>query len=158
MVQPAIGSGGKETLMETCTSAQVKRIYGTRAEVLVHRQSACGHCSSSDVCGLFSSKSDLNFDVDNPLGAEVGQTVEVRSIRALGLRAAFMVYLLPAIFMLIGVIISAELWHFPAWGSALVGFGMLGVAFLIAKAYDRRASTKQEYQMTITKILDRATS
>lgn len=149
-------TAGKEIELETCTSAEVKRVSGTRAEVLVHRQSACGNCGSSDICGLFSNTSDLTFDVDNPLGAEVGFTVEITSVRALGLRAAFMVYLLPAIFLLFGVIISAELWHFPAWGSALVGFAMLGVAFLIAKAYDRKARKSKEYRMTITRILDRA--
>ena len=139
--------------MDTCTSAQVKRVFGGRAEVLVQRQSACAHCSSSDACGIFSTASDFLFDVDNPLGAAVGQTVEVTSVRALGMRAAFMVYLLPAIFLVAGIVIGSELLRLPTLGSALLGFGSLVIAWLIAKAYDRKASQQQDYRMTITKIL-----
>ncbi len=141
--------------MESCTSASVKRTSGSLAEVEVQRQGACAHCSSSDVCGLFSSKSNLVFEVDNPIGAEVGQVVEIKSVRTLGLKAAAMVYLLPAFFLLSGIVAGSEIFHLPPWGSCLVGFAMMGVAWLIAKAYDKRASQIADYRLSITRILDR---
>lgn len=57
------------------------------------------------------------------------------------------------LFLLGGVIIGSELWRLPPWGSALVGFGTMSIAWLIAKAFDRRASRKAEYRMSITRIL-----
>ncbi len=139
--------------METCGTARVIRAQGRRAEVEIDRTSACGSCHSSDLCGAFSGRSNLRAEVDNPLGARAGQLVEISAGRAVGLKAAFMVYMLPAMFFVAGVIVGAEVLRWPPWASGLLGVGMLGISWLIAWRYDRRARTRAEFRMSITRIL-----
>ncbi|MCK4302955.1 MAG: SoxR reducing system RseC family protein [Candidatus Eisenbacteria sp.] len=139
--------------METCGTARVVRAFGSRAEVVVERANACGHCHAADLCEAFSGRGVLRLEVDNPAGAREGQLVEIAAARSLGLRAAFMVYMLPALFFVAGVIAGSEVLRWPPWGSALLGFGMLAVSWFVARRYDRSASRRKEFRLMISRVL-----
>ena len=139
--------------MESCGTARVTRISGTQAEVVLERSSACGHCHTADLCDAFSNRSTVRVMVDNPLNACIGQVVELGTARSLGLRAAFMVYLLPALLFVCGIVIGVEGLHWPPWGGGLLGLAMLGISWLVAWRFDRHASRKEEYRLGITRIL-----
>ncbi len=143
-------SGSK---MEPCGTARVVRAFGARAEVVIERQEACASCQTADLCNALSGRGVLRLEVDNPLGAREGQQVEISSARSLGLRAAFMVYLLPALFFVAGVIVGSELLRWPPWASGLLGFAMLTASWFVARRYDRSASTRKEFCLTISRIL-----
>lgn len=139
--------------METCGTARVTRIVGTQAEVVLERSSACGHCHASDLCDAFSNRSVVHVLVENPLKARIGQVVELGSERSLGLRAAFMVYLLPALFFVTGIVVGVETFHWPPWGGGLLGLGLLGISWFLAWRFDRHASGQKQYRLGITRIL-----
>ena len=139
--------------METCGTGRVARVFGERAEVVVERQEACSSCQAADLCSAFAGRGLLRLEADNPLAAREGQRVEVATARAVGLKAAFVVYMLPALFFVAGVVVGSEALAWPAWGSGLLGLGMLVISWFIAWRYDRRASTLREFRITITRIL-----
>ncbi len=139
--------------METCGAARVVRVMGARAEVVVERHEACGHCHSANLCGAFADRETLRFEVDNPAGAREGQSVEISSARSLGLRAAAVVYLLPAMLLVAGVAGGAAALHLSPVGSGLLGLGLLICSGFIARSYDRRAAKRREYRLIISRVL-----
>lgn len=139
--------------MESCTTARVVRIVGTRAEVVVDRQEACGSCQTADLCQAFGQRGETKAMVDNPVGARVGQQVEISSARDLGLRAAAMVYLVPAAFFVGGVVVGSEVLRLAPWASGLLGVGTMGISWLLAKAYDRRAQKSADFRLSIARIV-----
>ena len=138
--------------MESCGKARVVRVQRGRAVVVLERHGACASCQTSDICHSLSGRGTLQLEVENPLGAREGQQVEISSARALGMQAAFMVYLLPALLFVAGVIIGAEVLAWPPWGSGLLGLTGLGLAWFTAWAYDRHASRKPEFRLMISSI------
>ncbi len=141
--------------MESCTTARVVKIVGRRAEVVVDRQEACGSCQTADLCQAFGQRGETKAMVDNLVGAQVGQEVEIASARDLGLRAAAMVYLVPAAFFVGGVVVGSEVLHWTPLASGLLGVGAMGISWLLAKAYDRRAQGNADFRLSITRIISR---
>lgn len=139
--------------METCATARVVRDLGARAEVVVDREEACASCSSADICHSLGGRTSMRFEVDNPLRAREGQQVEIAANRSLGLRAAFMVYLFPAMFFVSGVVIGSEALRWRPWASGLLGLGMLGIAWFLAWLYDRHARTNRQFRLVISRIV-----
>jgi sigma-E factor negative regulatory protein RseC len=144
--------------MENCGTARVVRVQGARATVVLDRQGACASCQTTDLCHALSGRGTVQLDVENPLGAREGQHVEISSARSIGLQAAFMAYLLPAVLFVVGVVVGAEVLAWPPWGSGLLGLASLGVAWFLAWSYDRHASRKPEFRLTISSILTAAPS
>jgi sigma-E factor negative regulatory protein RseC len=139
--------------MESCGTARIVALKGGRAEVVLQRQEACSSCQTADLCHTLAGRGTLRLEVANPLGAQVGQQVELTSARPLGLSAAFMVYLLPALMFVCGILLGARGLGWPPWASGLLGLALLCVSWLLARAFDRRASRREEFRLTISRIL-----
>ena len=83
--------------------------YGTvigthdgKAVVRIKRHAACGDCKA---CALgVSNLSELDVDVDNSLGAEVGDHVRVEMQTPDVLKAAFLVYTIPLFALMTGIV------------------------------------------------------
>ncbi|MCK4414340.1 MAG: SoxR reducing system RseC family protein [Candidatus Eisenbacteria sp.] len=140
--------------METCGAARVVQTLGARALVEVNRHEACSHCTSADLCQVLSGRGTLRLEVENPIGAREGQVVELLAARSLGLRAAFFVYLLPALLFLCGVILGSEGFRWPPWGAGLLGLALLAGSWFIARVIDRGIRRRNELCFTISRVLD----
>ena len=139
--------------MEICGNARVEQVQGLRARVVVERQEACAHCHSADLCHALAGRGTLHIEVDNPVGARVGQVVELASARSGGLKAAFMVYLLPAALFVAGVVTGSEVLRWTPLRSGLLGLAALAGAWFLAWRYDRRARTHRDFQVAIVRVL-----
>ena len=139
--------------MEVCGTARVLRAEGARALVEVNRHEACSHCTSADLCQIFSGRGTLRLEAANPVGAREGQDVELVAARSLGLRAAFFVYLLPALLFLIGVVIGSETLHWPPWAAGLLGLALLAASWFIARIIDQGIRRRNELNFTISRVL-----
>ena len=123
---------------------RVREVYGDgTAQVLLIRESACsGDCHKCSGCG--AAKQTLLVTAQNPIGAQVGQLVRLRSDTAPVMKGALVLYILPLILFFVGYAIGA-VWSL----GALVGC----MAFLLgiggAVAYDRLVSAKQKPVYTI---------
>jgi len=139
--------------MEICGTGRVLEVEGERAIVEISRQSACGHCGSAGLCGAFGAGHSMRLSVANPIGAQKGQLVEISASNLPGLRATFLVYLLPAVLFLAGVLIGAEVLHWESWQAGLLGVAMLGVSWFIARRVDESARRSGRFQLSIGRIV-----
>ncbi len=133
--------------------ATVKRLLeGQKAEILVVRQSACGHdCQSCSGCGP-SAAAQITAVAENSLGAMPGDTVEVESDSAKVLGLAVVVYLVPLVILFAAYFIASGL----GLGDGIsVGIGLVCAAasFLIAWRLDRRMRGDRSVQMRIVEVL-----
>lgn len=113
------------------------------AQVLHIRQSACsGDCHKCSGCGAVQEK--LLLTAKNPIGAQPGDLVTIRSESGPVLVAAAVLYLLPLVLFFIGYAVFAT-WERGALGGCLAFvFGIV-----LATAYDRKVARKQKTVYTI---------
>lgn len=134
--------------------ATVKRLMGEgRAEVLVRRQSACGHdCASCGGCGPESFAS-VTAVADNSLGARPGDTVQVESESGQVLGMAFVLYLVPLVLLFVGYFIASGPLKLAEGTSLAVGVAGLAVGIAMNFLVDRRLRKEKSVQFRITEVL-----
>lgn len=115
------------------------------AKVLHIRESACsGDCHKCSGCGAVQQK--LMITAENPIHAQPGQMVTVRSSTGPVLAAAAILYILPLVLFFVGYLVFAAVWSLGALGGCL-GF-VLGI--VLATVYDRLVAKKRKTVYTIT--------
>ncbi|HIE04382.1 MAG TPA: hypothetical protein EYP61_06445 [Candidatus Latescibacteria bacterium] len=108
-----------------------------RAVVSFIRNPACRRC------GLCAAEGEnMLAEVEDPLGVLPGQRVQVAMSSGLFLRASLLVYLVPTLTFLSGVLIGYTL-----TGSELVGLG-LGIAFLPLGLVPAKVATRRSGKFT----------
>jgi sigma-E factor negative regulatory protein RseC len=135
----------------------VQKIDGATAIVSVQRQSACDSCPGSSVCKLIGS--EAHIEAINEIGADIGDTVQVKFKPHTYLKGTILIYGIPAIMLIIGAIIGKELLskifikNDPDLLSAICGFGLFILSFFFMKMISRRLEKKQEYIPVIDSII-----
>lgn len=134
--------------------ATVKRLMGKKqAEVLVRRQSACGHdCASCGGCGPESS-AQVTAVADNTLGARPGDTVQVESESGQVLRMAFVLYLVPLVLFFAGYFAGTGLMNLSEGAGLAVGILGLAIGIAINVLLDRYVRKESTVQFRITEVL-----
>ena len=130
--------------MEQLARVKKQNDDGT-AQVLVIRESACsGDCHKCSGCGAVQQQ--MLLQVENRIGAAVGDRVIVTAKSAPVLAAAAVLYLLPMALFFLGYLAGDALWQQgPIAGCALFALGIFCVI-----AYDRKIVKKQDLTYTIT--------
>lgn len=126
------------------------------AKLKMERHSACAACGK---CASTSEKQDVIVEVDNSIGARVGDRVSVNMESMNVLKAAAIVYILPLIGLIGGTI--ATYYILQAIGSinnselisGAVGLTLMLLTFLILKFNDKKFRDSREYIPIVTKIL-----
>ena len=125
---------------------RVKKIYedGT-AQVICIRESACsGDCHKCSGCG--AAKEAILLTVENPIGASVGDLVNIRSETGPVLKAAAVLYMLPLVLFFAGYALAAALDQ----SGALFGTLAFVLSIVLIVVYDRRMAKKENTIYTIT--------
>lgn len=74
------------------------------AKMQMQRHSACASCGK---CAKLSSETqDLVVEVDNRIGAKVGDHVEVSMETVKVMKATMLAYILPLVFLIVGTVVS----------------------------------------------------
>ena len=85
----------------------LKTLPGGKAEIAVTRGTACGSsCGSCESC-IYAN--EMHIIASNPVNAQRGQKVEIRSSSSLVYRAAVLVYILPLLLLLAGYFAASAL-------------------------------------------------
>lgn len=116
------------------TATVTKLLPGKKAELTVHRQTACGHdCSNCGGCGELVTKPIIVI-ADNTVGADVGDSVVITGSSKQVLGLAAIVYLVPFVlfFVLYAVAAVASLPIPEVWGCIGFFLGIL-IAVLVNK-------------------------
>lgn len=122
----------------------VLSVSGTVANVQISKSSACGHdCASCKAC----NNPTYEIKVLNPIGANVGNRVEIQTKTSSVLGVSFLLYILP-VFILIASSVVCE--HFKLGYYSILVFGcLLATWYTTIKCLNK----KIKIQNVITKII-----
>ena len=131
------------------------------AWVRTKRSSACETCSSRKSCHSLSGKvDDMEVEAINETDAKEGDTILLSLETSSFLKATFLLYVFPILFLLIGAIIgqyfAPDVGIEPSVFSAIVGFSLFFLSIVIVRTLGNHLSTQRDYRPKIVKIISRA--
>ncbi len=141
---------------------EVGSVVSTRAGkamVRIQRSEECRRCLA---CAFLDHEQGMMAEVDNPLGASVGDTVRIETAGAEGkIKAALLLYGFPLLAMLAGVIGAQPLFRRLGVTAAAEGLSVLTGLVLLAASFGvlyliRKRRGKQSLRSRIAEILERS--
>lgn len=132
---------------ELFSVGQVVEAHGDTVLVRFKRTKACGECK---MCASFGSDEAM-VEVENRLSAKVGDKVELALHSASMLKASFIVYVIPLLALLSGVLIGIQ---FSDLLGAALGIAAAVVSLLIIHFFEPRFKRKREFQPRMIRILE----
>lgn len=141
---------------------RVVAVTGDYAEVVGYRQSGCSGCHAKSSCTMLAGTAAAGQETRvlalNTVGAQVGDRVTLEISERQFLRASFLVYILPLVFLFLaaGVVktilsplVSEEL---ADAGSALAGLVAMAVFFLWLRHHTHGPHAKGKFQPVIARL------
>lgn len=130
-------------------TVRVRKVFDDGTAQVIHvRESACsGDCHQCSGCG--AAKETLLILARNPIGAEPGALVTLKSETAPVMKAALVLYILPLLLFFGGYLLGTR-WNIGALMGCLSFVAGIGVAV----AYDRLVASKKGPVYTITGYAD----
>lgn len=147
--------------------AQVVAVRGGTVEVVARRHTACGSCSAKSGCGTslladWFPQRPLRFEVENAIGAGMGDDVVVGLDESLLQRAVLLLYGLPLGGLLAGALVGEQLSAGLGWHSELgaVVLGLLGLtaALLANRKVSARRGKRGGMGVRLLRVAHRSTS
>ena len=130
----------------------VIEISESKAKVKASRHGDCENC------GVCPGDNAMVLEVQNPIGAKVGQRVAFEIQEANMLLAAFVVYILPLLALLAGAISGGVLGNNLGQNVLVCQIGggifFFAIAVVYIKRYDRAVKKNDNLLPVITKILN----
>ena len=115
----------------------VTKINGDTIAIKLYKSSSCSHCS----CCSEANKMGSNFEFKINQKVELGDLVTLEISEKDVVKAAFIAYIFPPIFMILGYIVADYL-EFSETKSIIGSFLGLGVGFIFLAVYDRIFANK----------------
>ena len=126
----------------------VEKIDGNKCYVRILQHSACAGCSAHKLCNSSESKEKVVEALLTETELQVGDTVDVEGTVTQGLRAVYICYLIPLLFMVVFLFIGERI----GGDIAGIGFSLLFLAIYYAILYLCRNSIGQHFGFTIHKV------
>lgn len=126
------------------------------AMVLVKRHYSCEGCNA---CKMGTEEKTLEIEAINRINATIGEVVAVDMEHQNVLKAAFIIYALPLITLILGISLSMKVLgqmgiNNSELFSALIGFVFMGITFLLIRQNDSKFRSTDEYIPVITEIIE----
>ena len=135
----------------------VLRTDAEAAWVKTARSSACKGCTARGSCHTMGDGQEMEVKALNPAGARVGDRIVLSFETGSLLKATFLIYVFPILFLIAGAALGQVLAPFIGFSSSglsvLLGFALFFAALIIMKARANKMAQEQAYQPKITKIL-----
>ena len=136
----------------------VTKVDSSTAWVKCTKSAACESCKAKGFCDTVGgSDDDVEVEAINAAKAKVDDRVTISFKTSSLLKASFLVYMVPVLFLILGVIIGdkiAPIFNYDrSIFSMLVGLFSLLAAFFVVKTKGRALSKKDAYKPKIIKIL-----
>lgn len=126
---------------------EVVELTQNGAKVVFKRQKACGDCRA---CASFGSDSALT-EVENTLGARVGDRVEIALHASSVMKAGLIMYGIPLVALIAGVLIGS---HIGDLAAALFGIGGAALAFAAIRVFEPKFKRMGEFDPKMIAVLD----
>ena len=135
----------------------VLRTDSKAAWVKTTRSSACQGCTARNSCHTLGNNQEMEVKALNLVGARAGDRIVLSFETKSLLKATFLIYVFPIIFLVVSALFGQMLAPFisvnPSALSVLMGFSGFFAALLIMKTRANKMAAKNAYQPKITKIL-----
>jgi len=135
----------------------VLRTESEAAWVKTTRSSACQGCTARNSCHTLSDSKDMEVKALNLAGAREGDRIVLSFETKSLLKATFLIYVFPIIFLVVGAVIGQMLAPLVAFDpsalSVLLGFSCFFAALFMMKTRANKMAAKNAYQPKITKII-----
>lgn len=133
----------------------VEIVDSVTAKLKLKRHSACASCGK---CATTSESKDIIVEVDNTIGAKVGDRVEVNMETVNVLKAAFIAYTIPLMALLIGTVGAFYILSYMNINNIEVISGGVGLtftllSFLMLKKNDSKFRESKEYIPIVTRVI-----
>ncbi|MEF9992705.1 MAG: SoxR reducing system RseC family protein [Peptostreptococcaceae bacterium] len=135
----------------------VELVDSITAKIKMQQHSACASCGK---CASSTDKKDIVVEVDNTIGAKIGDYVEVNMDSMDVIKAASIVYAIPLIALLGGTIISYGILSYIDISfnkeviSGFFGIGLTVISYLFIKSRDSKFRKSRKYIPVITKVIN----
>ena len=134
---------------------------GAYALISHERKKACGSCSGEESCGVLSGglgKKGVEIRARNPLHAEIGERVVLEIGERYFLRASFLVYVVPILFLIAaGSLVRFLALSWPGADAeslgALAGLVAMALSFYGLHRYSAYLKDDSDQQPVISRIL-----
>jgi sigma-E factor negative regulatory protein RseC len=135
----------------------ITKVSEDKARVRVRRSSMCDACKSRSACSIIGGGETMEAEALNTANARVGDRVLLNIPSKSLWKISFILYMLPVIFLIAGVIIGMKLAKNyslePELGALLLGIVGCIVSFLLIKLFAKHIRKNKEYIPEIIKIL-----
>ena len=134
----------------------VEIVDSVTAKLKLKRHSACASCGK---CATTSEEKDIIVEVDNTIGAKVGDKVEVNMETVNVLKAAFIAYAIPLVALLLGTVgtfyslKAVNVTSNVEFISGVVGLIFTFISFLILRKNDKKFRGSKEYIPVVTRVI-----
>ena len=129
----------------------VKNIFTGKVEVEIDPSNACGSCSNKSVCHFDEGDNKRTLVAQCEIKVKLGDLVQVELGTENAIFSAFLIFLVPLIFLGIGFVFGSRVSE--GWGILAAILGLV-VGFLMVRLFDFFIGRKKSFQPQITKILD----
>jgi sigma-E factor negative regulatory protein RseC len=135
-------------------TGRVTKVADGKAIVEVERSSACGKCHAG--CARDVGKSTMLVEANDPIGVHIDQCVQMSIQNTSVLQASFVVYIVPLLALVGGVLLGEYLGR--TFGirnvlEILIGFGCLGLSLIFVRLYNNIFKQNKRNQPVITKVI-----
>ena len=135
----------------------VIKVESRTAWVTTTKTSACEACAAKSSCTVLGGGKEMEVEAINDAGAQVGQKVVLYFETSPLLKATFMLYVLPILFLLAGAIIgdkSGPYFNMDASTcSVIVGLIFFGISIKLVKSKGNKLAKKDAYRPKVIRIL-----
>ncbi len=135
----------------------VTKIDSTTAWVKTTKTHACKACAARASCNVMGGGKEMEVQAINYAGAKVGEEVMLSFETSPLLKATFMLYVLPILFLMAGAYLGNKL--APVLNlnesslSIITGFLFFGIVVMYVKSKGNKMAQKDEYRPKVIKIL-----
>ncbi|MFH2219984.1 MAG: SoxR reducing system RseC family protein [Pseudomonadota bacterium] len=127
------------------------------AWVTTTKTGACESCAAKTSCSALGGATEMEVKAINTAGAKIGQRVVISFETSPLLKATFLLYVIPILFLLVGAFVGEKMSpHFDIDASILSaasGFLFFGLAILFVIFKGNRLAKKDEYRPKVIRII-----
>jgi len=138
------------------------KLSGINAYIKAAKSGACNKCSTKDACESLN-ETEILVEAENTIGAMIGDKVAFTANTGAILRAGAMVYLLPLIAFIAGVVIGQVYSDMISEKlnadlvSAIIGFILLLATYLALYYYNKKSGNRNAPTPKIIRIIGHET-
>ncbi len=127
---------------------RVTKVEGNLTQVEIEKKSTCRACGLCSMRG----KNTMIAEVDNSIGAKVGERVRIEILSSIILKGALLFYILPLVALILGMALGIKITK-DQTGGLILGFSFFILSFVLIWFHSKKTTAQNIYCSKITKII-----